>query len=1083
MIRLLLIFCMIWCCSQGLFAQQEMGSPFIQSYMPADYNAGSQNWDIVQDNNGIIYVGNNKGLLQYDGRDWELIQVSNNSTVRSLAFHEGVVYVGAENELGYLKPTITGDLQYQTLLPFLDTAYHDFNITWNITGTLEGVFFRTSNFLLRWHQGQFKVWEPDERFSRSFYVNGKYYIQERNGPLKVVKGDTLVEMPNVEQIEKLRIQAMLPYEGNKTLMIANDKGAFIMDMTTCEFTPFESTVVNNFCKEGVIYDQAMLADGSFVLCTIGNGAIVFNKEGEITQRLSKTFGLFDEVMICLFEDKAGGLWTGLNTGIARIEINSPIRYWSDVQGLEGAVSDITHYNGKLYAATVQGLYEQEGHLFKEVPGIEEQTFQIMTYRSERESKLLIANYTGVYELKNGSIQKIIEENSSTVVALLQKRDQPSLVFVAGINALYILKDENGKWLQINKIENLPGESVALCEDGKHQIWLVTNKHRFLKLQFPNDDYTQTPSFDTYDETKGVPNTDFNQIYYVQNQVIGATEGGAIYYNEEKDRFEPYKKLGEAFAGTGNQVYSLSEGEGDDIWVASLLTSGIIGKVSYQDGEPKLMSAPFKRLPKAEMYGGYFDTKSNAFWLCADKLYRFEDKEQTRPQRPFTTLIRNVLINNDSTVFWGNYFKNGPNGQAILANSQPQSLIAKVSYEENSFTFEYTATSFDQEKQNLYSYRLDGHDKEGQWSSWTKDTKKQYTDLFENKYTFRVKAKNIYGEISEEATYSFEINPPWYRSLGAYLFYLVSAVLLVFIIVKLNARRILHENKRLENLVVKRTQEIQKKNEEIEAQNTVLLSQKNTIEKINNDTFDSIRYAERILDALHIDPKKFQAEIPDSFVFFKPRDIVSGDFFWFTKEDEKLIVAAIDCTGHGIPGAFMSVIGQSLLKETVSMYGITEVDEILHSLHSMLMASLEREEGASIEGMDMTICSIDPIARKVCFAGAKNPLVLIKNGELKVIKGDKMPVGGIRPDTARKFQKHTILLDTEPTTFYMFSDGFQDQFGGPKNRKFMPKKFRQLLFDIHHEDFDKQTKCLEDAFQKWKGNEKQLDDVLVVGFKL
>ncbi|MGB0521332.1 MAG: SpoIIE family protein phosphatase [Flammeovirgaceae bacterium] len=1067
------------------FGQKEIGMPFIQHYLPADYDAGSQNWDIIQDDNGIIYVGNNKGLLQYDGQHWELIATTNKSTVRSLGYHDGVIYVGAENELGFLQPTTTGDLHYHSLLPYLDSTYLDFNIVWNIQSNHEGVFFRTSKYILRWQAGQFRAWKHDKRLARSFLIHDQYYVQERGGQLLTIEGDSLKLAPNGEQVDGMRIQAMLPYETDQVLVIPNSSDAYLLELKEGgSFVPFQGQAVNEFCKSGVVYDQAILSDGTYVLCTIGNGAIAFNKEGQILQYLNKKFGLADEVMICLYTDQAGGLWAGLNTGVARIEMNSPFRIWDDRQGLEGAVSDAIRIDGTLYVATVRGLYYHNGSEFEAIAGIEDQTWEIMPYVSGNRSTLLVGNYVGLFEVQKDKTTKQILDNS-TVLALLHKQDQPKFVFAAGVRGLSVLEDQAGNWVKVNHLDNLPGEISSMCEDNQHHIWVSTNKHELLRLTFPDRDYTQAPKVIIYDETKGVPNTDFTKIYFLQNKVLAATEVGVLAYDPESDAFLPYPNLGEKFAGKGTQVYLLEEGNDQAIWVASLLTSGVIGKVSYVDGNPKLYSAPFKRLPKTEMYSSYFEQNNFSYWLCADKLYRFSDQVAFEEKPAFNTLIRHVAINDDSTIFWGNYFNHHDNElyPLKLAATQPADLIPALPYADNTITFEYAATSYDQEKLNEYSYQLVGHDAEGQWSSWTTDTKKQYTDLFESDYVFRVKARNIYGKESEVAAYAFSVSPPWYRSPIAYFSYLLIAFVSVFAIVKLNAHRILLEKKYLEEVVAIRTKEIQQKNEEIAQQNSTLVEQKAIIEKKNKDTFDSIRYAERILNALHINPNKLKEELPESLVFFKPKDIVSGDFFWFTKEGDNLIIAAIDCTGHGIPGAFMSVIGQSLLKETVSMYGITEVDEILHALHAMLTASLAREKGASIEGMDMTICSINPIERKLHFAGAKNPLVYIRNNKLEIIKGNKLPVGGIRPDQERKFNKHTILLDAEPTSFYMFSDGFQDQFGGSKNRKFMPKRFRQLLLDIHQKSFAEQEQILDQTFEAWKGNEKQLDDVLVVGFKL
>lgn len=1070
-----------------------MGSPFIQHYSPATYDAASQNWDIIQDKDGVLYVGNNKGLLQYDGKKWNLITTTNNATVHALGYFKDVIYVGAENEIGFLQPTSQGDLKYHSLLPYLDSAFHDFNTAWNISVNSEGVYFRTSKYLLRWDGTQFtSTWKPPIKLSRSFIVGEQFYAQLRDGRLLIPSADTFALAPNGGALSTDRILAMFPYETDQVLVVMNQKTAtggnksklYRLELKeNGAYEPFDSPEVNAFCNEGVVYDQAILKDGNYVLATIGNGIMIFDKEGNVIQELNKNYNLPNDVVICLYTDYVGGLWAGLNNGIAHIEIASPFRFWDDKQGLEGTTQAMIRYQEQLYVGTAQGLFVHNGEQFDAIEGVTEQTWDFLHYKHDDE-KLLVANYGGLYEVKNG--KGILTTQTSTILTVLQKQDQSELVFAGGSGGLFIIKDEGTSWKLINTINAMPGDIETMCEDEQHNIWLGTNQHQMYRLNFPDNDYSQAPSITTYGEEKGVPNTSFTRAHYLQNQVLLASEKGVFFYNKTTDQFESYQQLGSAFAGSGNSAYSMAEGNDTDIWVFSLQKSDWSGKVYYEEKKPKLLSHPFKRLPKSEINQIFFEVQNDHLWLGTDKLYRFENKEVIKQNTSFNTLIRKVIVNDDSTVFLGNHFRyvSDKITPVKLASKQDESLIAQLPYTENTLTFEYAALSFDQEELNTYSYQLQGHDKIGEWSSWSMDTKKQYTDLFEGTYTFKVKSRNIYGVESSIAAYQFEVLPPLYRTKLAYFMYVLAAILLVFLIVKLNARRIILEKRHLEEEVEKRTEEIQNKNEEIAQQNSTLLVQKNLIEKKNKDTFDSIRYAERILNALHIHPTQLKELIPESFVFFQPKDIVSGDFFWCTKTIEgDIIVATIDCTGHGIPGAFMSVIGQSLLKETVNMYGITEVDEILHSLHAMLTSSLSREKGASIEGMDMTVCKIDLTARTVCFAGAKNPLVYLRNGKMTVIKGDKLPVGGIRPDEERQFTKHTILLDAAPTTFYMFSDGFQDQFGGPKNRKFMPKRFRQLLTDIHQEDFDTQYEKLKEAYNNWKGNEKQLDDIIVLGFQL
>ncbi len=313
---------------------------------------------------------------------------------------------------------------------------------------------------------------------------------------------------------------------------------------------------------------------------------------------------------------------------------------------------------------------------------------------------------------------------------------------------------------------------------------------------------------------------------------------------------------------------------------------------------------------------------------------------------------------------------------------------------------------------------------------------------------------------------------------------------------------LRKQRKLNAILVKQKQELAELNEEINQQNEEILAQQDSIvqqnleisaqrdniQQKNNQITASINYAERIQQAILPQPAKLNKHLQDAFVFFKPRDIVSGDFYWFNTVENKLIIAAVDCTGHGIPGAFMSMVGNTILSEIVEQRKITLPDVILNEMHRRIHASLRQDENKSRDGMDMALVTIDFKKQEMLFAGAKNPLIYIQQGKLHHIKGDKKPIGGQQKEQIRIFTRHTISLatpDNSPTYFYLFSDGYPDQFGGPEKRKFYTRNFRELLLNIHELSMDKQVEALSKTITDWMnaGNQKQLDDILVIGGKL
>jgi len=281
---------------------------------------------------------------------------------------------------------------------------------------------------------------------------------------------------------------------------------------------------------------------------------------------------------------------------------------------------------------------------------------------------------------------------------------------------------------------------------------------------------------------------------------------------------------------------------------------------------------------------------------------------------------------------------------------------------------------------------------------------------------------------------------------------------------------------------KRANELmQLKNEQLNKQKSKIQLQKSKIEEVNKDLTDSIHYAKRIQESMLGQPESVLNELADYFIYFKPKDIVSGDFYWAGKKDGKIILSAIDCTGHGVPGAFMSMLGDSYLNQIVYNYNITSPDEILNALNKEIREALNQEATQNQDGMDMVICTIDLEAKVVEFAMAKNPMIYIKNGELFKVRGENQPIGGGGYEH-KPFTKHTLPIDS-PVSFYMFSDGYQDQFGGPKNKKFMIKRMQTLLLENHNRPMFEQKQIMDNALCEWMENTEQIDDVVLIGFKI
>lgn len=395
---------------------------------------------------------------------------------------------------------------------------------------------------------------------------------------------------------------------------------------------------------------------------------------------------------------------------------------------------------------------------------------------------------------------------------------------------------------------------------------------------------------------------------------------------------------------------------------------------------------------------------------------------------------------------------------------------KFRYWENNFTFGYTGIWFSNPEGLRYRYRLEGND-----ADWTYSSRNQtltYSNLQPGKYSFisevSLDERNWFS--SSDSAYSFAISPPFWRRI----WFLAGVILLIFLAIfsyiRLRLKSLRKDKKQLEA-------EVQKRTEEISNQNKVLEAQKEEIQS-------SMHYARRIQSATLPPKNKLEAILKDYFILYKPCEIVSGDFYWVAKVSSNIFFAAVDCTGHGVPGSFMSMLGLSALNDIVKSLTKIRASVILDQLNVRIREALhqgDEREMDTHEGMDISLCILDIKTNILQFAGANNPFYLIRNNSLTEIPGDHIDIGSHTTET-EEFTNHE--LKCEPgDLIYLFTDGYADQFGGPSRKKYKSQKFKDLLLSIHNESMDSQKLMLDKELENWKGGFEQIDDILVMGIKI
>ena len=1098
--------------SNFIFGQiNRNGVPFIRNFEPGEIGS-DQNWAVVQDQRGVIYVGTTgDGVLVYDGVEWNKIAIPNQSIIRSLMVADnGLVYVGATGEFGYLGPDELGQLQYYSLVHTLDSGNRNFK---GINGiySLDGeIYFCEAKTFYRYNPGlkqtsSFRLIDNGfEIGGYAFMVHNKIYLADYVEGLLEFDKDAFKKVSGGSFFGGKAVLCMLPYEESSIMVLTHTFGSFIYNPETGKVSGSGlSKRANQFLKDNGFYTGIKLPGGRVALGTAYGGLLIVDNKGEILNFIGLETGMQNEQVTGLFIDhnKPGvsQLWVTLLIGLAKIEVHSPIKTFSIEAGIESDVNDIISFNDTYYLATSGGVYyltsnENGLAVFQQLQEIPDQSWEFLSFSPPGASSpvLWVATVRGLYQVNSRNEVQVMEKQISNLVtdefryyAYSFFSDTPSEVLLGGKESVYILKNINGKWHQSLELKGVEDEVWSINKDESGNVWAGTKYKGIFKFNLSDPDTVLVRNYSTDD---GLPSSNSNNVYQINSEIYAATRKGLYKYKEESDRFEPDPLFGDQYAGKDIEISRMEESPNGDVWLGLINVNGsysVVRLIRRDDGYEEV-SIPFKRLPDRTADVIYAEREGPVWIGMSDKIFTYDTEFARDYDELFHSLILNVFIDQDSLVFGGTNYFISENEETRITLEQGRDQRPGIKYRYNNLIFRWASPYFDGEEQIQYSFRLLGFNEE--WTRWSERTEFPYTNLPNRSLVFEVKSKNIYGKESSYAQYAFTILPPWYKTILAYFLYVITAFVLIVVIVKLYTRRLQLEKVRLEGIVARRTAEVVRQKEELE---------------------DSITYASRIQRAILPSDSILKEHLPEHFLLFKPRDIVSGDFYWMTSRGDNIMIVAADCTGHGVPGAFMSLLGISFLNEIVNRLDILKSDEILNHLRQEIMSSLKQtgKEDEASDGMDVAICIIDKKKMKLQFSGAYNPLWLVrpltkkelteveKGNELEFpprsirdhknvlipFVGDKMPIGisvkGTLPFT------YNELDIKKGYSIYLFSDGYVDQFGGPNGKKFMSKAFKKLILEIQDQTMSKQREVLNERFEEWKGDLDQVDDILVIGLKI
>ncbi len=748
-------------CTAGISADfpcSNLGIPFIQHYNKGTYHAGIQNWGFSQDEVGRIYVANNEGLLVFDGINWQRYPLPNRTIVRSLRrWTEGRILVGGQNELGYFAPDAQGRLRYHSLKALIPAEARDFADVWDIFTRPEGIYWRTSQYLLRYDGKQMHLIEPGAEIRYAQVIEDQLCLQLRDRGLWTVQGDHLSEAPVIGAATlggALLIRAWP--QGPDWIFATMERGLF--RWSGSRWTPFPGSHPQ-FWLDHQIGAALPLSDGRVAIGTNRGGIALIDSSGRLRQVIDQTDGLQDNNVLSLFLDRDQQLWVGLNYGLDRLHIQSPYRRLYPDGDLQGTAYAAMRHEGRLYFGTSSALYTLPWRTYYDptqpnpwqlVPGTEGQVWGLQAI----DGQLWMGHHNGAY-LVEGEAARLIP-GTQGVWTFLAPQQHPDHLIMGTYQGLKLLRRDQGPWQSASPVAGFGQSSRFLVQDNHGILWVSHPYQGVFRLRLSDD--LQRVEVNSLAERQGLPSPFYNHVFALNGEAIVAGERNLYHYDAEQQCVVPHPDFAGIFDDS-TRVIRLVEGPDEHVWYITDREVGVLWVDTLglqRDIEREAIHHAY-----GQLVGGFemvypMGAQRTLYGLEKGFLSYTPIKRTPRPEA-WQALVAQVWpMASDSGLCYGGY-----------SPSRAESFT--FASDQDAFRFVCGATDFEAPAKLAFRYRLEGL--EEQWSAWTSRSEREYTNLAPGGYTFWVQARNQRGELSQVDAFAFHISPPWYASplaIGVYL---------------------------------------------------------------------------------------------------------------------------------------------------------------------------------------------------------------------------------------------------------------------------------------------------------------------------
>jgi DNA-binding CsgD family transcriptional regulator len=818
--RALFITLILWA-SMDCLSQNTIGIPEIINYTKSIYGAGTQNRSIVQDKNGVMYFANYEGLLSFDGVYWKIYPLPNKTVIRSVAIgKDNRIYAGGQDDFGYFSPDNNGRLVYTSLKYLLSEKNSTFSEIWETVPFGNDIFFRSREKIFQLTNKILNVYPASSAWVFLGESNNQLIAQDgKNGLLEFREGVWSPFIKKAAFPSSYLVTCIFQFGTDSSFISTVNTGFYILSHNIV--TSFHLQDPNPFVNERVLTAIAINKDW-LAIGTNLDGVYIVNKKGEIIQNFSREEELQNNNILKLFLDNDKNLWLGLDNGIDFIAYSNSIKHIYPEKLNEGLGYTSIVFNNRLYVGTSNGLYS---HLitenedlsflvgdFKSIPGTKGSTWGL----SEVNGVLLLGHHDGAYEINDDHIIPL-DIHTAFWTFLPYSNVLPSNFILGGSDmGISLFQYENNHFIPKGSIPGYDANSQFLAIDNNNVIWAAHPYRGIYRIDMNSPDH---PLIKLYTEKNGLPIDLKYHLFKIKNHIVIATEKGIYEYNEKADSFKPSVYF-KGFFGEKNIRYLKEDDEGN-IW---FIEENNLGVIDFSGAQPETIYFPELNGKMVADFEHIYPYNNHNVFVGAEKgFYHINYEEYKRIHYTMQIEIRSVRIfGKTDSLLYGGYF-----GEVGEIRESPINSNKDISSNWNSIHFEYSSPLYVAQNSVNYSYLLEGYDKS--WSSWSKKSEKDYTNLTAGKYTFLVKSKSNRENESAVSSYSFTILPPWYLTNLAFGLYSVLFISFNYLFYKWLRKKFLRqqarhdeEQKRLQYLhqleLEKSEKEIVKlKNEKLEAE--------------------------------------------------------------------------------------------------------------------------------------------------------------------------------------------------------------------------------------------------------------------------